>query len=177
MYIYTKVIDGQRVLYGTNNSIPSANDKALKYYGIDETEISSLSNFKLYYDVHRVLFGSTSNIPTNADTEIIPCIVNADNSLTPILGGFNAPTISLNKTTTTIDQGKTETLTATITPTNGTVSWASSGNAKVTVSDEGVVSVAADASTTDKATITATVTSLGGTASASCEVTVNAAEL
>ena len=175
MYIYTKIVDGQRVLYGTNNAIPSASDKALKYYGIDETEISSLASFKLYYDKHRVLFGSTSNIPTNSDTEIIPCIVNADNSLTPILGGFNAPTISLNKTTTTIDQGSTETLTATVTPANGTVTWASTGNAKVTV-DGGVVTVAADASTTDKATITATVTSLGGTASASCEVTVHAVE-
>lgn len=175
MYIYTKVVDGQRVLYGTNNAIPANTDKALKYFEPDETEIASLTSFKLYYDKNHTIFGSTGNIPTNSDTEIIPCIVNADNSLTPIIGTFDAPTISLNKTTTTIDQGSTETLTATTTPTGATVTWASTGNAKVTV-DAGVVTVAADASTTDKATITATATSLGGTASASCEVTVHSVE-
>jgi len=78
--------------------------------------------------------------------------------------------ISLNKTSTTISAGATETLTATVTPTNATdktVTWTSSNTAAATVSSSGTITgVAAGA-----ATITAkTVNNL----TATCTVTVTA---
>lgn len=77
--------------------------------------------------------------------------------------------ISLNKTTLSIGEGNTETLTATVSPDNTTdaVSWKSNANGVATVDKTGKVT----AVKAGKATITAT----AGTKSASCEVTVTCA--
>lgn len=76
-------------------------------------------------------------------------------------------TLSLNKNSTSIRQGESETLTAT---TNvGGANW-SSNNAKVTVVG-GVVTIAADATVNSTATITATST-VDANVSATCTVTV-----
>lgn len=79
-------------------------------------------------------------------------------------------TLSLNKTSTSIHRGASETLTATHNADDaGGVTWTSS-NAKVTV-DAGVVSVAYDAVIDSTATITAT-SEVDSSVSASCTVTV-----
>ena len=76
-------------------------------------------------------------------------------------------TLTLNKATTSIKQGKSETLTATYNV--GSAIWGSD-NAKVSV-DNGVVTVASDAAVGSNATITAT-SSVDANVSASCVVTV-----
>lgn len=84
-------------------------------------------------------------------------------------------TLTLNKNSTTVVQGKSETLTATHNASEvGGVNWASN-NAKVTV-ENGVVTVAEDAVVDSTATITAT-SAVDGTVSATCTVTVAAAPL
>lgn len=82
------------------------------------------------------------------------------------------PTVSLNKSTTTIVAGANETLTATKSPNDSsvTVTWSSSDTTKATVNSSGkVVGVAAGT-----AVITAKATSLAGSATAKCTVTVTA---
>lgn len=79
-------------------------------------------------------------------------------------------TLSLNKSSTSIHRGASETLTATHSADDaGGVTW-TSNNAKVTV-DAGVVSVAYDAVIDSTATITAT-SEVDSSVSASCTVTV-----
>jgi YD repeat-containing protein len=78
--------------------------------------------------------------------------------------------VSLNKTSTSLNVGATETLTATITPENATnknVSWTSSNEAVATVSSDGTVTGVG----VGTATITVTTTDCNFTAS--CEVSVN----
>lgn len=80
------------------------------------------------------------------------------------------PTVSLNKSTTTIAAGSNETLTATKTPNDSsvTVTWSSSNTAVATVNSSGkVVGVAAGT-----AVITAKATSLAGSDEAKCTVTI-----
>lgn len=80
------------------------------------------------------------------------------------------PTVSLNKSTTTIAAGSNETLTATKSPNDSsvTVTWSSSNTAVATVNSSGkVVGVAAGT-----AVITAKATSLAGSATAKCTVTI-----
>ncbi|VBB48381.1 conserved exported hypothetical protein [uncultured Paludibacter sp.] len=74
--------------------------------------------------------------------------------------------ITLNKTTLTLVQKKTETLIATLTPTDatGTITWTSSNTAVATVDNNGLVTAVAAGT----ATVTASVNSL----TATCEVTV-----
>ena len=77
--------------------------------------------------------------------------------------------ITLNKTALTLTAGKSETLTATVTPadTTDTVSWSSNKGAVATVDSTGKV--------TAKAPGTATITATAGTKTATCTVTVEAA--
>lgn len=94
----------------------------------------------------------------------------------PSNGGGDTPStvavtgVTLNKTATSIEQGQTETLTATVQPSNATnqnISWSSSDESVATVAD-GVV-------TTLKAgTATITVTTEDGNKTATCNVTVTA---
>lgn len=82
----------------------------------------------------------------------------------------SAPTVSLNKSSTSIVAAANETLTATVTPAGTTVAWTSSNPAVATVTSAGkVTGVAAG-----KATITAKVQTVYGVAEAKCTVTVTA---
>lgn len=78
------------------------------------------------------------------------------------------PTISLNKSTETVTVGGNKTLTATATPADATVTWSSSDETKATVNSSGKV-VGVGAGT---AVITAKATTLSGSATAKCTVTV-----
>ena len=78
--------------------------------------------------------------------------------------------VGLNKTSTTLIEGETETLVATVMPENATdksVVWESGNESAATVSQEGLVTAVGEG----KATIT--VKANDGGFSASCEVTVN----
>lgn len=87
--------------------------------------------------------------------------------------GYVAVTaVALNKSTTTIEEGSTETLVATITPANATnqnVNWSSSDTTKATVGNEGTVTAVA------AGTAIITATTVDGGKTASCTVTVQQA--
>ncbi len=78
--------------------------------------------------------------------------------------------VSLNKSTTTINQGGTEQLSASLTPqdaTNKELSWSSDNEGVATISASGLVSAVA------AGTATITVTSVDGSYTATCTITVN----
>lgn len=77
------------------------------------------------------------------------------------------PTIVLNKTTLTLTVGEEETLTAQTSEEGAAVSWSSSDSSIASVSDGKVTAVAAG---------TATITARAGEATATCAVTVQAAQ-
>lgn len=77
--------------------------------------------------------------------------------------------ISLNKTSTTLDIGESETLTATVAPSNATnksVTWSSSNTSVATVSSTGKITAKA------AGTATITVKTADGSKTATCKVTV-----
>ena len=85
---------------------------------------------------------------------------------------INVSSVSLNKSSLTLTEGYTETLTATVSPSNATnknVSWKSSNTSVATVSSSGKVSAIKAGSAT------ITVTTDDGGKTATCSVTVNAA--
>ena len=88
-----------------------------------------------------------------------------------VINIVNATGVTLNKTSTTIAVGASETLTATVTPDNATfknVTWKSSNEAVATVDASGKVTGVA------KGTATITVTTVMGGKTATCTVTVSA---
>ncbi len=92
----------------------------------------------------------------------------------PFMVNVVAPTISLNKNSTTLEIVGTEVLTATVTNAGGaTINWSTSDGTKVSLSGSGntrtITGVAAGSST-----ITASITVNGYTYNATCSVTVNA---
>ena len=92
----------------------------------------------------------------------------------PFMVNVVAPTISLNKNSTTLEIGGTEVLTVTTTNAGGaTINWSTSDGTKVSLSGSGntrtITGVAAGSST-----ITASITVNGHTYSAECTVTVSA---
>ena len=77
--------------------------------------------------------------------------------------------VSLNKTELTLEKGKSETLTATVSPSNATdkaVSWQSSNTAVATVDQDGKVTAV------NLGNATITVTTKDGSKTATCSVTV-----
>ena len=78
------------------------------------------------------------------------------------------PSVSLNKSSTSIAENATETLTATTVPADATVVWASSDETVATVDEDGVVTGVAAGT----ATITATIEISGRTYTDECEVTI-----
>lgn len=81
----------------------------------------------------------------------------------PIEGLVDENTITIDKTTDTVDVGDTTTLTATTVPAGSTVTWTSSDTSVATVANGVVTGVSAG---------TAVITAKSGTATASCTVTV-----
>ena len=81
--------------------------------------------------------------------------------------------VELNKESTSLEVGETETLVATVAPANATnkaVTWASDDETVATVDEDGVVTAVAEGTTT------ITVTTVDGSFTDDCEVTVTAAD-
>ncbi len=94
-------------------------------------------------------------------------VLSCDGSVLSAISEVSVTGISLNKTSTSVTAGSTETLTVTVTPDNATdktVTWTSSDTSVATVSDGTVTGVAVG---------TATITATAGDCSATCEITVN----
>ncbi|MCX5775749.1 MAG: Ig-like domain-containing protein [Firmicutes bacterium] len=116
--------------------------------------------------VTAVATGSTNITATATDGSGIvsdTCVVTV---------GIRVTSITLNKTSTTISTGNTETLTATVLPANATnkvVTWASSATGVATVNSSTGLITAVSVGTTN---ITATATDGSGIVSNTCVVTV-----
>ena len=103
---------------------------------------------------------------TQDGTKTGTCTVTVTDSTVHVTG------VTLNKSSTSIIKGQSETLTATVSPNNATnksVAWTSSNTSVATVSN-GVVSVPSNATVGDTSTIT--VTTADGSYTATCVVTV-----
>lgn len=90
----------------------------------------------------------------------------------------NVTGVTLNKTSTSITCGNSETLTATVKPdnaTNKTVTWSSSNTSVATVSTAGVVTAVSAGSATITATATNGTTATNDDKTATCAVTVTSA--
>ena len=105
----------------------------------------------------------TATITATADGKSATCTVTVTAATVPVTG------VTLNKTSTSLYVGDTETLTATVEPsdaTNKTVTWTSSNPSVATVENGVVTAVGAG-------TATITVTTEDGTKTATCTVTVS----
>ena len=103
----------------------------------------------------------TATITAKAGGKSASCKVTVKN------GSVSVSSVSLNKSTVSLQKGESTALTATVSPSNATdktVTWKSSNTKVATVSSVGKV--------TAKATGTATITATAGNKSASCKVTV-----
>ena len=121
--------------------------------------ISAYKSAKVDFDFSTLAKGDFQLVNPTIDDVVVPAIKG----------------IKLDRTTANVEQGKTLQLTCSADPTGaqlpGAVTWAVSGNSKVTVNNTGLVSVAADASTEETATVTATC----GEYTATCVITVKVA--
>ena len=107
---------------------------------------------------------ATITVTTEDGSKTATCSVTVNAKVYPVTG------VSLNKTTATLTEGETLTLTATVNPSNATnksVSWKSSNTSVATVSNGKVTALKAG-------TAKITVTTADGGKTATCTVTVNA---
>ena len=112
--------------------------------------------------------GTATITATSNNGKKATCTVTVTNPTVAVTG------VSLNKTSLTLTVGDTSTLTATVSPSNATnknVSWSSSNTNVATVDTSGKVTAKA------AGTATITVTTVDGSKKATCNVTVNAANV
>ena len=149
-----------------------ATDKTVTWSSSD-TDVATVEN-----GVVRAVGSGTANITVTAtngtddtsDDKIATCTVTV-NAATPSV--VNVTGVEINKTSTTLTVGGTETLTATVRPdgaTDKTVTWSSDNTSVATVDANGKVTAVA------AGTATITVTTTDGSKTATCSVTVNAAD-
>lgn len=164
--IYTDINTVNQVAsYTTNtsNSGTSVTSNSAADFSGNPVDASAM----LYFSMYSQYNGNTYWASMTASA-----LYNNGNNVTVTFGARPtfATGISLNKTSTRIQRGSTETLTATVTPNNATdrtVTWTSSDPTVASVSSSGVVT----AVSIGNATITAT-TNDGTDLSASCSVEV-----
>ena len=108
---------------------------------------------------------ATITVKTTDGSKTATCAVTVKAKVISVTG------VSLDKTSMTLTEGDTQTLTATVSPSNATdksVTWSSSNTSVATVSSAGVV--------TAKSAGTATITATAGEVSAECMVTVTVSD-
>ena len=104
---------------------------------------------------------ATITVTTKDGSKTAVCTVTVKNPVISITG------VKLDKTALTLDTGKTQKLTATVSPTNATnksVTWKSSNTAIATVASDGTVKAV------KAGTVTITVTTADGKKTASCNI-------
>ena len=126
------------------------------------------------------IFEQTATTPINArglyyntfyHSQSKPWLDLTESQIVYIIGeGGTVPEIELNKSTTSIAVGSTETLTATTVPEGATITWSTSDSDIATVSSGTVTPVAEG-----ECVISATISSGGGVATATCVVTITSA--
>ena len=163
--VYETSMEGQLRLNGVNKSDLNTSGKVsnsyeTKSYGntvaISSSELHS-QNLQAYYAMRW-----KGTLSTTQYAKDIKCIIN----WSPI----NTTALSINKTSTTLNKGATETLTVTRTPASvsyPTLTWSSSNTSVATVNASGVVTAVGNGT----ATITVTTTD-GTNISKTCSVTV-----
>ena len=137
----------------------NATDKTVSWSSSDENVVKVISSGFL----SAKSVGTATVTATAADGKSATCVVTVKAKTIPVTG------VTLDKTSLTMTEGDTQTLTATLAPTNASnknVTWSSSNTTVATVSSAGVVTAKA----AGNATIT--VTTADGSKTASCIVTV-----
>lgn len=155
-------------LYGALCGGPTSSD-----YSTYNDSVNDATSNEVTLDYNAGLVGATAALyllyKDSKDAGFTNQTINAD-----FYGGANfsgstgmVSEVTLDKTETSIEEGKTQTLKATVTPEGaGTVSWKSSDTSIATVKNGVVTAVSAG---------TATITATAGGKSATCKVTVTAA--
>lgn len=132
--------------YATNKTVT---------WSSSNTSVATISNGKV-----TAVAAGTSTITAKAGNKSATCSITVYNPTVEVSG------LSLNKTSLSLVTGGTETLSATVTPsnaTNKTVTWSSSNTSVATVSNGKVTAVGAG---------TATITAKAGNKSATCSVAI-----
>lgn len=148
----------------------------------DAVTVSRLGILGVMFDVDAIVINNQNERVTsayNAQGEFynnfykIDTMIYIDldeNGAVFVAGEGTVPTISLNKSTATVVEDATTSITATVSPAGSTVTWKSSDESVATVSNGTVTGVAAGT-----ATISAIITVSGVPYGAQCVVTVTAA--
>lgn len=180
--------DYEKINFWQNIDNPTAVSVKSNYLGANGQATSDASGVEhdyvlgVLYDREsmgiRNIFESTATTPLNArglyynvfyHAQSKPYTDMTENGIVYVLGeGGTIPSVTLNKSTTSIVALATETLTATVVPDGATVTWTSSDEDIATVTSGGVVTGVAKGT----ATITATITVDYKTYTDSCVVTI-----
>ena len=155
---------GESLTLKADVSPENATDKSVTWTS-DEPSIATITNDGVVaiYDEGIVVFTVTTNDGEFTDS----CTINIKKPETVI----PVTSVSLNKTTLTLDKGDSETLTASVSPTDATnqaVTWSTSSDAVATVDSNGKVTAVGRG----EASITAT-SADNAAIKATCKVTVN----
>ncbi|MBQ6578017.1 MAG: Ig domain-containing protein, partial [Bacteroidales bacterium] len=146
----------QATVYPSNATNPAVQWKS------DNTSVATVDNNG---KVTAVTEGSAT-VTAKAGDKTATCTVTVKKKVVPI------ESVTLNKTTLTLAEGDSETLTAAVNPDNATdktVTWSSSKTSVATVDNNGKVTAVAEGS--------ATVTAKAGDKTATCTVTVKKKEV
>ena len=160
----TEVTYGESLTLKADVSPENATDKSVTWSS-DEPSIATITNDGVVaiYDEGTVVF----TVTTNDGEFTVSCTINIKKPETVI----PVTSVSLNKTTLTLDKGDSETLTASVLPTDATnqaVTWSTSSDAVATVDSNGKVTAVGRG----EASITAT-SADNAAIKATCKVTVN----
>lgn len=142
--------DNQAVTWSSNNTAVASVDQTGKVTGVSAGT-------------------ATITVTTQDGNKTATCTVTVPD---PTADPVAVTGVSLNKTSTSLTVGSSETLTATVAPANATnqaVTWSSNNTAVATVNQNGLVTAVA------AGTATITVTTADGNKTATCTVTVSAA--
>jgi len=128
-------------------------------------ETVSTNNKNPFIKVVEGSFNNQISIANSSGKEYNVIVYLIEGQATPVA----VESVALNKTSTTIEIGNSETLTATVSPSNAgnqAVTWSSSDNSVATVTDEGLVTAIS------AGTATITVTTEDGNKKATCTINV-----